>query len=324
MNSFVSQKPARYIPFEKGVYEVAPGLRPLHTDFGNGSLDNNVFQIDSEIFHYLDNKAQCRCENIHKYCLTHDVKPAISEMVNRFLAERMVHEYPEYFKLAPEADGFKFSSSLTGDEVKLSSQFSLIGPSKYIHAFDALSSQVPEDIAIISLSDDSKSNMLNAIHLCAAGHWSPASKIGKDFFAIHAPVAEIQKINNRAQHFAEIMVHKGPFVRFAWGFSTDTRLNHHPEAPTGVDPSLWHGRSFKSPSTDRLYIRVERQVIWGFPQVNAALFTIRVSFIEGEEIRKSPILKDALISALQSMTPASRAYKGLDQSMNDVLDYLNS
>src|SRR5690606_22334856 len=100
--------------------------------------------------------------------------------------------------------------------------------------------------------------------------------------------------------------HKGPFGRFAWGFSSDTRLNHHPEPPPGIDPVQWQGRRFSSPEESTFYLRIERQVTWGFPEIDAAFFSIRVYYLEGISIRRDPEKREKLVAALKSMTPESR------------------
>jgi hypothetical protein len=93
-------------------------------------------------------------------------------------------------------------------------------------------------------------------------------------------------------------------VRFAWGITTDAHLNHHPEgsadAPTRV--------SFDS-ARPAAFVRVERQTMWGFPRVGAALFTIRTHLLDCRELARAE--RADLAAAVESMTPESLAYKGL-------------
>jgi hypothetical protein len=103
----------------------------------------------------------------------------------------------------------------------------------YVSLFDALCCQVQEDIAVCQLNRNE--DWLAAIHLCAPNHWAPQDKIGKPFNKVHAPVADMEKINASYRKMFDSLVHKGPFTRFAWGIATDTRLNHHPVAPPGAD-----------------------------------------------------------------------------------------
>jgi hypothetical protein len=117
----------------------------------------------------------------------------------------------------------------------------------------------------------------------------------------------------------DAMVNKGPFVRFVWGIESDARPNHHPDPPPGEDSKVWDGRDF---SQGRFWVRAERQVIWGLPDVNAALFTIKVCHTPGEEVLADPSMRDSLISALESMSPESREYKGLTRGWEDLMRLL--
>ncbi len=324
--------PARYYPFMSGRFEVAAGLRPFGADFGNAELDKKLIQIDSEFYRYRENKNKCREENIRKYYCTARFETKTQKLVIDFLIQKLCEEYPEFFILKEQGDTRVLICALTQEELHLDDNGTLLPSTqstlKYVDAFDALCSQIQEDVALITLTgaptDNIRSNYLSVVHLCAAGHWSPEDKIGKDFFAVHAPVPHIEKINERAQQFAEMMVHKGPFVRFVWGFSTDQRLNHHPVPPIGIDSKEWIGRSFLDPKRDKLFVRVERQVTWGLPEVNSGLFTIRVSYLDGEEVKADPEKRQKLLESIQSMSPQSKKYKGLETSYEVLCEYLKT
>ncbi|MCX7594913.1 MAG: DUF3445 domain-containing protein, partial [Fischerella sp.] len=156
---------------------------------------------------------------------------------------------------------------------------------------------------------------------CYPNHWSAEEKIGKDFATVHAPVAGMEKINRRASAIVNTMIVQKPMVRFAWGLSTDTRLNHHPEPPANVPVKQWLGRNFHR-EHPRLYLRIERQVIWGLPEYEAALFTIRTYFRDCSAIKKDPQLRCKLSAAIRSMTPESLIYKGLAESKASILAWL--
>jgi hypothetical protein len=117
------------------------------------------------------------------------------------------------------------------------------------------------------------------------------------------------------------MIDREPMVRFAWGLSTDTRLNHHPEAPLDVPVNDWLGRHFDR-DRPRLFLRIERQVIWGLPEYDAALFTIRTYFRDCSVVKKDTNLRCKLSAAIESMTPESLEYKGLAQSKANILAWL--
>jgi hypothetical protein len=306
--------PATYFPITRGLYEVSPGLKLLGADFGNGVMDRRVFQIDANFPRFRQSKLACRQDRLEKYFQQSDLSPEAERALVEWLIDRLTTEYPDIFSV----DGCQLLCRHTNESIALNDSNTASG---YRSAFDALANQVAEDICL--MRRDGSRNWLAAAHVCSPGHWSAEEKIGKPFTAIHDPVPGIGAINQKAHHFVEMMIHRGPFVRFAWGFGTDDRLNHHPKPPDGVDADDWRGRAF-DPNDPKFFLRVERQVTWGLPAVNAAAFVIRVSHLPGEQIRSNPLERNQLISALKSMTPESRLYKGIDGSMDAILDWLSA
>lgn len=326
--------PARYYPLEKGVYEVAPGLRTLGTPFGNGELDGKVFQLDREFAHYRKNKLECRAERLGKYFATHDLKPEVETAATRFLLRQLLKEYPALFEFQPSPktpEAGTLQCRLTGEKLELDFELRLVGMEStgslpnppYVSALDALCSQIQEDIAVLSTAEGR--DWLSALHLCSPSHWAAEDKIGKDFIQVHLPVAGIDKINRAAQSFVDAMIRKGPYVRFVWGFGTDRQLNHHPTPPPGITHDVWRGRSFNRANTSSPFtLRVERQVTFGLPEVNAAMFMIRVYFIDGSLIKADPRERELLRTTLLSMNAESLAYKGLTASLPEILAWLDS
>ena len=109
---------------------------------------------------------------------------------------------------------------------------------------------------------------------------------------------------------------KQGLVRFAWGVGTDDGLNQHPEGAT-------ERRPFDA-ALPGAFVRVERQVILGLPEVGAAVFTIRTSHLDCVEVRQDPTLRQSLLSAIDSMTPEQLRYKGLDSWAPELARWLKS
>lgn len=336
---------ARYFPLEKGVYEVVAGLRALGTDFGNGAADKRVFQIDREFPVYRKNKLGCRAERLGKYYATADYAPDVERAATMFLVIRLTSEYPQLFSLDKQADGVSaLRCALTSEELRFDREMRLIevrgaedaddgGDDEedkvavvppYASAFDALCSQVPEDVAVVSRAQDGTDH-LSAIHLCSPSHWAAEDKIGKDFRFIHQPVPGIERINQTSAALVDAMIRRAPYLRFAWGIAADERLNQHPSLPSaGFTLEEWRGRVFqRSDMPSPFVLRVERQVLCGLPEANAAIFTIRVYFVSGALVRRDKRKRDLLRAALLSMTPESRAYKGLRNCLPDLIAWLN-
>ncbi|MBC7396607.1 MAG: DUF3445 domain-containing protein [Bdellovibrionales bacterium] len=318
-----------YFPYLKGRYEVAPGLLSLEKDFGNGAWDQKLFQVGPDFETFRAQKLQNRRnEALSKYvCFSPSADFLAVGQIVEFMAQQLVREYPLEFKFQSGAEGFQFENTRTGEilqfHAKNDSVLVLRGEVQYENAWHAIGTQVPEDLAIWKLNADG-SEEIEALHLNAPNHWAAEDKVGKSFAAVHQPVAHIEKIVPWAVQILEGIIEKGPYVRFAWGVGTDSRLNHHPKPSAGIPESLWAGRLFDE-ANPSLFIRVERQVLWGFPGLNRALFTIRTYFQNVEELACThPLALRGLIDAIDSMTPQSLHYKGLSQNKDRVKHWLNS
>lgn len=317
---------ACYFPLANGRYEVKPGLMPLGMDLGNGEDDRRVFQLDGSFADYRRVKLQARAERLEKYYQICNYSPNLAAAVVRWMVDRLSREYPQCFSQSTTDDGFTLDCDLTGERLCFSSQGALQavescrGVPAYGSALDALANQVQEDLTVICRAPDGN-QWLSAVHLCFPNHWSAEEKVGKDFATIHAPVAGMEKMNQRSAAIVHTMVTCAPMVRFAWGLSTDTRLNHHPEPPPGVAEADWQGRQFDL-HHPRLFLRIERQVIWGLPEQDGAIFTIRTYFRDCQRIKQDRGLRSSLISALESMTPESLVYKGLHHCKAAILTWL--
>lgn len=311
--------PCRYFPLANGKYEVAAGLRALGTDFGNGAREGKVFQFDAEYPRYRRAKEAARAERLEKYAprgirLDHEVAAG----VNRFIIESLTAEWPEYFQMR---DAGTLDCTLSAERIVFDKDYRLLsvqGSPPYRDLFDALASQVQEDLAIWRRDPDPAGDpegWLAAIHLCFPNHWAAEEKIGKPFNAVHQPVAGFQKLAKAAPSLVEMMVAKGPFVRFAWGVATDRELNHHPG-------NEFQGRAFDTMGPV-LELRIERQTLTSFAEIGASLFTIRTYFLDvAEELSGEE--RVALGKAIESMTPESLVYKGLDGSKEAILRWLGT
>jgi hypothetical protein len=160
---------------------------------------------------------------------------------------------------------------------------------------------------------DAPKEWMAAIHLCYPNHWGAEEKIGNAFNHVHRPVAAFGKLAKAAPGLVEMMTFKGPFTRFAWGVATDTELNHHPK-------NGFQGRQF-DPANPGLFLRIERQTLSSFADVGASLFTIRTYFLDGAKDLTGPE-RDALIRAIDSMSPESLVYKGMTKTKEPIKAWL--
>lgn len=310
--------PADYFPAAGGRYRVEPGLFRFGRDFGNGASDGHIFQLDRRFQHDRRAKLAARAERLGKYYRTDRLGPEVADTVTSFIAVRLAADHPHLFRVRREGHRAVLHCGLTDDSLALghgmlqSDGGASVSP-PYIDALDALACQVQEDFAVIST--DSAGHWLSAIHLCFPNHWAAEDKIGRGFAAIHEPVAGIEPVKRQADSLVRLMVAaEHGMVRFAWGVTRDDRLNHHPHDPPEQPDGPF---DFLEP---RAFLRVERQTVWGFPRVGAALFTIRTYLTDCRDLTAEQQIE--LADAVDSMTPASLAYKGLASWKDGLVTWL--
>ncbi len=315
-----------YFPLDRHRFELKAGLHILGTDFGNGDADTKVFQIDASFDRYRRCKLRGRAERLSKYYQLHEYTPAVAQQIARFIIYRLAHEHAGYFSVEQRTDGSTvLNCALTsevlvfGADMQLTEAKSQVDP-PYASSLDALACQTQEDLAVLRVADR---QWLSAVHLCFPNHWAAEEKIGRNFAEIHSPVPGIEKISARASALVDAMIYKGPYVRFAWGLSTDTHLNHHPQPRPNIAQHVWQGRTFNR-TRPELWLRIERQTSWGFPLIAAALFTIRTYFADCRQIRRDPAKLARLTCAIESMTPETLRYKGIADTKPEILRWLRS
>ncbi len=304
--------PLSYFPLSARPFEFSAGLRPLPAS-SHHPLDQ-IFQLDQQWPQYRQNKLDARDEHFDKYVCRANLTPATEAAACALIVQQLRHEHPALFSL----DDHTLHCALSAETLTFDENWALPATSPYHDSLDALCCQIQEDLAIIEV-DDRGRDRISYLHLCAPNHWAAQDKLDHSFLHAHAPIPAMERINRHSEKLVHSLIDKGPFERFAWGLATDTRLNHHPLPPAGVDADAWRGRAF-DPAQPRLYLRIERQTTTGLPEQRALLFTIRsyhrdVTTLDTEQRR-------VLCSTITSMTPAVKSYKGLADTSVKIIDFL--
>jgi|GEM_PF-522296 len=283
----------RYRPFHKGIYTTTPSLIPLGSDFGNGVLDAIPLQLDKGTAALIANKHQIQA--YRPLILMSDISESVAAAGIQLLSD--------------ERD---IAQTAVGDVYPVTTQLHeswLETTSTLESRFHALSLAIGEDIAIVEI--DSEGNDRNAVmSIAAPSRWAPEEKIGRSFVATHTPVPNMEKTLAVAAKLQQMLLERGPFVRFTWGISTTAALDTHPSV---TEPPYAGGDA---------WLRTERQVIRRIPERNAFLFTIRVMVEPLSDIRKSVTDASALAAALRSMDEKSRIYKSVDGHVDALCAYL--
>ena len=312
--------PAGYFPYRSGVFSVSPGLAKLGKSFGNGAADSQLTQIDSDWYHYFGEKIRSKEDSISKYIVEGEDYSRSSKMVAKKLLEIILSEHDEYFCLqGSKASGFNLTNRLTKQSIVFDRNYSIVdvygssvAPSSYHSLLEALTMQLQEDLIII------RDNRVVALYVYFPNHWAPERMLGKNFFDVHKPVPGMNLTTSSVSKLLSALTKK-EYVRFAWGVSSDTWLNHHPLPASEIDNSVWAGRriDWENP---KIYLRVERQVSQPMQDKQGFLFFIRTYFSDIAKLNEFDV--EMLLSALKTMSPKQLLYKGLDQQVEELINYL--
>jgi len=126
--------------------------------------------------------------------------------------------------------------------------------------------------------------------------WPPRHRAGASLLELHAPVADGERLQRAAPALSEALLNKGPYLQYVWGLDRCGRLDNDPSVSYPPEPLRWH-------------LRVERQTSVPLPALQRALFTIRPYLVPIDEL--APEQRMTLADALESMSPAALAYKGV-------------
>ncbi len=192
---------AQYLPVNGGPLKMVPGLFLLGTDFGNGHLDEQFFQLDAQRPDYLKQKKQIpRSRYGHVVDSEQDVDA--HHIALKWFWSTLHAEYPQLTMRAPSPD---------------------IGAQ-----WDLASSLVQADIAVISAPPNDR---IITTRISFPSGWAPERILGQSFWGLHGPVPTFANRKGTAQNLAKAMCTKGPFVRFVWTVCGDSILDHHPQTP---------------------------------------------------------------------------------------------
>ena len=301
-----------YIPTE---YSVKPGLKKLK--------EEKHFIIDELYSDYRNEKMSARHEKLDKYYIEKPI-PNLAKRpmktVSLWMAQALAKQYKK-ISFRPEKELYVLHNDYSNESVWVDEDLNVVQIIKspdylyskelgdkfpkpaYKNLFDAVCSHIQEDVCI--LQDD----QLVASHVCLPSWWSPEEKMGKSMKAMHKDVPGMDETSY--EHIWNACLHKGPYIRYNWTLTDTPILNQHPSKNIG-----------KEFDRENLFLRLERQVLQGFPEVNAVLFLIRTYVGDVKTLEKKQ--RVALGDAVNEMTADELEYKGLTHCKENVVSYLNS
>lgn len=164
---------------------------------------------------------------------------------------------------------------------------------------DEVALSVQEDIVVMRVGVGAE-----LLHVCFPSHWDPGAHAGSPLEALHGPVPHGARLRVASENLLKAMIEKGPFERWVWSVNTAGTLHGHP-AEDRPEPET-------GALIPQLFFRVERQTTIPLPDLGRSVFTIRIFQAElGQVLAVEPGRAALLATAIGSMDPELRAYKGL-------------
>ncbi len=181
----------------------------------------------------------------------------------------------------------------------------------------ALTLGLQEDMVLLhdeSEPEGAASMRVRALSVCFPSKWRPDDKPGKDFAAIHAPVADNALLLAGARGIVDLAFRQASMLRHVWLLTPDPSLALYPDEPQRVawEQALQQAASGTGRLLDQALFRVERQTTLPLPALGAGVFFIRVMVCPLTEVLAvSPGRAGELAQALASMSEAVVTYRGM-------------
>lgn len=248
-------------------------------------LTGDIFLLDDYSRYRRAKLAARQMRTVYMEC---DCPERTKAAAAAFVARQLIKEHPEQFDL----NGDRLTCRLTGETVEATGD-----------NLDGLLMQVAEDVAVFQVTEQRE--YLAAAQISMPSSWRLSEKIGRDFAAIHEPVPGMKLANS--SDLARSLAEKGPYERFAWGLTNEDVLDQYAPAHTEVQP-------------DSLFVRVERQTTHPLPCGDAWVFTIRPENTDVSLLTTAQ--RESLAQAIESMTEAQAAYKGVAGTREAIVERL--
>jgi dimethylamine monooxygenase subunit A len=175
-----------------------------------------------------------------------------------------------------------------------------------------------EDFAIL----DGATGTLPWLCVCVPSHWAPEDKLGLDFMALHAPVADNAVLLAASRQLVALATGGDCWERHVWTISPSPRYDQHPRRHPRTP---WPDAADAAGFARQCWLRAERQTFFPVGRgTKQAVFAIRVMLQPLTEAVATPALAQRLRESLASMSQAVLDYKGLSAARAPLLDWLGT
>jgi hypothetical protein len=182
-----------------------------------------------------------------------------------------------------------------------------------LHPLDAAARLVPEDLVL--LVERGGRLVFGGGSVCFPNRWDLRSKLGLSMAGVHAPVAQLnEQLEAPIDSFFDRLTPQRSFWRLGWGI-LDT-----PDWYTPVDGTA--APRPPTPSTEQLFLRVERETLRRFPATHCVLFTIRTYVTPIPRVAADVEVARRLADSLAMLPLDVRGYKDVVATADSLIEAL--
>jgi dimethylamine monooxygenase subunit A len=175
-----------------------------------------------------------------------------------------------------------------------------------------------EDFAVL----DGATGTLPWLCVCVPSNWAPEDKLGLDFAALHAPVADNAALVAASQQLVALATGGDCWERSVWTLSASSRYDQHPRRHART---AWPQTREPEEFARQSWLRAERQVFFPVGEsMRQAVFAIRVMLQPLAQAVRTPEQARRMHDALASMSTAVLDYKNLVPAREPLLRWLGS
>ncbi|MGB0204295.1 MAG: heme-dependent oxidative N-demethylase family protein [Neptuniibacter sp.] len=304
-------------PFPEDDYRYSVNMEPHTPKGGEGSAYEKFLDIDEHYLSEMKERSLVLKDMPHRCLAMEHMDLACWDMIERCMVS-LAEDYPEHFVLECDGDNWTWENKLLdikdtfvfGDSSTLP-----MPPMEYIGR------QLQGDFALLDQREGDL--FLDAGIITCPADWSLAFDAGMSFTEWHGPVpmAHSEGIFERAlKYLTAIQVGK-PVRRLNWTMTVNARMDTSPE----TYHEWGHERTSVTPENvgEKVYLRVELQVLDRMPRSNAMMFSIRTYLMSLEDIVSNPEWAKRMHRVMKTLPAPLIDYKGLTRYHGMVVDYLS-
>lgn len=179
----------------------------------------------------------------------------------------------------------------------------------------ALGRELEPDIVLLEKNGDGLFGVVAGC-VCFPSSWSFPEKLGLPLDSVHSVVPDLNSaIGGPISNFLGKIQPGASWERSNWGLSSSPALNQHPSRATPrLGPPL---------TLDRVWLRVEDQILSILPETGALLFGIRIVTLPLSQLREQePQAAARLRRALATLSDKMAEYKNLAAARSEIVDLL--